>query len=88
MYLLQSCELTRVDIPDIINVNEWRIFWISFDNITGEFQVGRNNDPVPFMSATDASPIDVQYLGFRLDVSPGPDHEARFRFCTEGIKLE
>ena len=85
MYLLQDCELANVRTPDIISVKEWRTFWISFDNITGELQVGRNNDPVPFMNATDKATTDVQYLGYGVFVNTDRNyHEAHFRFCTEG----
>ena len=70
-----ACTLIRVDTPGIVSIDQWRSFWISYDNNTGRLQVGRQGE-LSFMETNESEPIDVQYLGYATYDNPG-----YFRFC-------
>ena len=75
-----GCELTSAKTPDIVSDREWRSFWISFDQVSGHLQVGREGEPA-FMAAIDNDPINVEYLGYRTS---NTYTSASFRFCIPG----
>ncbi|XP_013106607.2 uncharacterized protein LOC106086465 [Stomoxys calcitrans] len=47
--------------PNIVNPNEMRGFWVSWDN--NVIQVGRTGESVPFMSYKDVNLFDIKYVG-------------------------
>ncbi|XP_072020213.1 macrophage mannose receptor 1-like [Amphiura filiformis] len=63
--------------PSILNINEWRGFWITFNINTGKMEIGKEAHAA-FLTYTDPDPIDVQYVGY----STGWGSEGRFRFCN------
>ena len=66
-----------VPTKDIVSLNEWRKFWISYDYDAGKIQVGRAGE-YAFMNATDTNPVAVQYLGYRSHYN-----EVKYRFCFD-----
>ena len=79
-------------VPEVVDIPEWRSFWVSYDYETGHLQVGREGEPA-VMATTDSDPINVKYLGYG---SGSPDwyymydwewDEGYFRFCYEGTTL-
>ncbi|XP_072020262.1 macrophage mannose receptor 1-like [Amphiura filiformis] len=63
--------------PSILNINEWRGFWITYNMNTGKMEVGKEAQG-PFMIYTDPNPIQVKYVGY----STGFGSEGKFRFCN------
>lgn len=55
-------DVARVDTPDIVSEEEFRTFWISWDN--GHIKVGHGGDPTPFMTWNSPNPLAVAYLGY------------------------
>ncbi|XP_023026511.2 uncharacterized protein [Leptinotarsa decemlineata] len=54
-------EVAEVPTPGILNPNEFRGFWIRWEN--GNISVGRENEVPPFLSWTDYEQINIQYVG-------------------------
>ncbi|CAH1179598.1 unnamed protein product [Phaedon cochleariae] len=54
-------EVAEVPTPGILNANEFRGFWIRWQN--GTISVGRENEVPPFMSWTDYEQIPIEYVG-------------------------
>lgn len=55
-------DLARVDTPDICSSEEFRKFWISWDD--GHVKVGHCGDLTPFMEWRGPQPLAAAYLGF------------------------
>lgn len=55
-------DLAKVDTPDILNADEIREFWVTFED---DFvKVGRGGEHVPFMEAALPEHIEVAYFGY------------------------
>lgn len=76
-YFLQGCpEIVLVDTPNILSIDEWRGFWISYDYNTGTFELGKEGETAAFMTIVDAEPIDIRHLGYTTWGTVG-----YFKFC-------
>ncbi|XP_077981785.1 C3 and PZP-like alpha-2-macroglobulin domain-containing protein 8 [Glandiceps talaboti] len=63
--------------PGILSPNEFREFWISYNN--GVIRVGKEGDQEAFMEWTDPDPLPVKYLGY----STGWGSDGQFVFCMD-----
>lgn len=54
-------DVAEVATPDILSANEFRGFWISWDN--GTVSVGKEGSDVPFLTYTDPDPFGIGYYG-------------------------
>ncbi|XP_033107417.1 macrophage mannose receptor 1-like isoform X2 [Anneissia japonica] len=64
-----------VSTPSILNENEFRGFWITWDD-AGKISVGKAGQSA-FMEWTDPNPLTIAYVGY----STGWDSNGEFRFC-------
>lgn len=55
-------DLVKVDTPDIVNGDEVREFWVTFDD--DHVRVGRGGEWEPFMEATLPEHLDVAFYGY------------------------
>ncbi|XP_071526709.1 uncharacterized protein [Panulirus ornatus] len=55
-------DLAKVDTPDILNEEEYREFWITFDN--DEVRVGKAGDWEPFMVSPIPEPFQITHYGY------------------------
>ena len=75
--LLQCANEVVESTPSILNENEWRGFWITYNMNTGMMDVGKEAQAA-FMTYTDPDPLEVKYVGY----STGFGSEGIFRFCN------
>ncbi|XP_046430548.1 uncharacterized protein LOC124184630 isoform X3 [Neodiprion fabricii] len=54
-------EVAEADTPGILTESDFRGFWIRWYN--GNLDVGRENEPNPFLSYTDPQPFGIGYFG-------------------------
>ncbi|CAH1161215.1 unnamed protein product [Phyllotreta striolata] len=54
-------DVAEVPTPGILNPNEFRGFWIRWQN--GTISVGRENEVPPFLSWNDYEPVNIEYVG-------------------------
>ncbi|XP_045595456.1 uncharacterized protein [Procambarus clarkii] len=55
-------DLVKVDTPDILSEEEFREFWIAFDN--DEVRVGKGGEWEPFMQCTIPEPFPITHYGY------------------------
>ncbi|XP_029665075.1 uncharacterized protein LOC115236632 isoform X2 [Formica exsecta] len=54
-------EVAEVETPDILNADEYRGFWIRWND--GALTVGKEGDSAPFLSYNDPEPFGIGYFG-------------------------
>ena len=54
--------MVKVETPDILSEEEFREFWVVFDN--DEVKVGKGEEWEPFMTATLPEHIPVTHFGY------------------------
>jgi len=54
-------DVAEKDTPDILSANEFRGFWISWDN--GNINVGKEGHDEEFLSYSDPDPFGIGYYG-------------------------
>lgn len=54
-------DVAEVPTPGILDGNEYRGFWIRWQN--GNISVGRENEIPPFLSWTDYEQVNIEYIG-------------------------
>ncbi|XP_037094878.1 uncharacterized protein LOC119114925 [Pollicipes pollicipes] len=62
MRLGKDEDVARVDTPDIVCEDEFRTFWVSWDD--GHVKVSHGSDMDPFMEWRSSQPLAVGYLGY------------------------
>ncbi|XP_012218887.1 uncharacterized protein [Linepithema humile] len=54
-------EVAEVETPGILNIDDYRGFWIRWDN--GVLTVGKEGDSAPFLTFADPEPFGIGYFG-------------------------
>ena len=74
---IQCDNEVTVSTPGYLSPDEFRGFWIKYDQTTGVLQVGREGNAY-FMQWQDPNPLDVEYVGY----TTGFGSTGVFRFCN------
>ncbi|XP_071940974.1 macrophage mannose receptor 1-like [Antedon mediterranea] len=72
---IQCSNEVYVSTPNILNQNEFRGFWITWDD-NGKISVGKAGQ-ASFMEWTDPNPLRIAYVGY----TTGWQSSGEFRFC-------